>query len=89
MKWVKRVGLVLVAALAVFVFGWAPYWLARARHHPPLPRTTTRRTRASRPASFELPFEDVAFNAPDGVPLEGLVGAGAGGARARSSSSTA
>ena len=28
MKWVKRVGLVLVAALVIFVFGWAPYWLA-------------------------------------------------------------
>src|SRR5436189_9637 len=28
MKWLKRVGLVLVAVLALFVFGWAPYWLA-------------------------------------------------------------
>ena len=70
MKWVKRVGLVLVVALAVFVFGWAPYWLAGL--------ATIRRfsyndkeNAGLTPKSFDLPYEEVAFNAPDGVPLKG------------------
>jgi dienelactone hydrolase len=70
MKWVKRVGLVLVAALAVFVFGWAPYWLAGLAT---IRRFTynDKENAGLTPKSFELPYEDVTFNAPDGVPLKG------------------
>jgi pimeloyl-ACP methyl ester carboxylesterase len=70
MKWVKRVGLAVAALLALFVFGWAPYWLAGL--------ATTRRivyndreNAGLTPAKFELPYEDVTFAAPDGVTLKG------------------
>jgi uncharacterized protein len=70
MKWVKRVGLVLAAGLIVFVFGWAPWWLAglftlrKFKYNDKANAGVT-------PASFNLPFEDVTFNAPDGVALKG------------------
>jgi pimeloyl-ACP methyl ester carboxylesterase len=70
MKWIKRLGLVVVAGLALFVFGWAPYWLAGL--------ATTRRfvyndkeNAGLTPAKLDLPFEDVTFNAADGVRLKG------------------
>ena len=70
MKWVKRVGLVLVAALVVFVFGWAPYWLAGLAT---IRRFTynDKENAGLTPKSFDLPFEEVTFSAPDGVPLKG------------------
>jgi len=70
MKWLKRVGLVLVAAVAVFVFGWAPYWLAGLAT---IRRFTynDKENAGLTPAKFELPYEDVTFNAPDGVALKG------------------
>jgi hypothetical protein len=70
MKWVKWVGLVVAAGLLVFVFGWAPWWLAglftirRFSYHD-------RANEGLTPASFKLPFEDVTFQAPDGVALKG------------------
>jgi uncharacterized protein len=70
MKWVKRVGLVVAAGLVVFVFGWAPWWLAglftlhRFKYNDKANAGVT-------PASFSLPFEEVTFAAPDGVPLKG------------------
>lgn len=70
MKWVKRVGLVLAAGLVVFVFGWAPWWLAglftqhRFKYNDKANAGVT-------PASFSLPFEEVTFAAPDGTPLKG------------------
>jgi pimeloyl-ACP methyl ester carboxylesterase len=70
MKWLKRLALVLVAALAVFVFGWAPYWLAGI--------ATTRKfvykdkeNEGLTPKSFDLAYEQVDFRASDGVPLKG------------------
>jgi len=70
MKWVKRVVLVAVVALAAFVFGWVPWWLAGL--------ATTRRfvyndkeNAGVTPASFSLPYEEISFNARDGVPLKG------------------
>ncbi|HVR71630.1 MAG TPA: alpha/beta fold hydrolase [Vicinamibacteria bacterium] len=61
---------VLLVALAVFVFGIAPYWLAGM--------ATTRRFQfpdkenaGLTPASFDLAFEDVAFRSADGVDLAG------------------
>ena len=70
MKWLKRVGLVLVAALAIFIFGWAPYWLAGLAT---IRRFTynDKENAGLTPKSFDLPYEEVAFNAPDGVPLKG------------------
>ena len=70
MKWLKRVGLVLVAALAIFIFGWAPYWLAGLAT---IRRFTynDKENAGLTPRSFDLPFEDVSFSAPDGVTLKG------------------
>jgi len=69
-KWAKRGLLTLAAGLALFVFGWVPYWLGGL--------VTTRRFQfpdkenaGLTPAAFHLPYEDVAFNASDGVPLKG------------------
>jgi pimeloyl-ACP methyl ester carboxylesterase len=54
----------------LLVFGWVPYWLGGL--------ATTRRFQYNdkdnaglTPASFQLPYEDVAFEAPDGVKLKG------------------
>jgi uncharacterized protein len=70
MKWVKRVGLGLVAALALFIFGWAPYWLAGLATIRKF-EYRDKENAGLTPKSFEIPYEDVAFNAPDGVPLKG------------------
>jgi pimeloyl-ACP methyl ester carboxylesterase len=54
----------------VFVLGWVPYWLGSL--------ATTRRFQYNdkenaglTPASFDLAFEEIAFQAPDGVTLKG------------------
>jgi uncharacterized protein len=70
MKWVKRVGLVVAAGLVLFVFGWAPWWLAGLFTIRKF-RYNDRANKDLTPASFSLPFEDVTFNAPDGVALKG------------------
>jgi pimeloyl-ACP methyl ester carboxylesterase len=69
-RWLKRALIGLCLALGLFVFGWAPYWLGGL--------ATTRRFQfpdkenaGLTPGSFDLPYEDVSFNAPDGVPLKG------------------
>jgi pimeloyl-ACP methyl ester carboxylesterase len=66
----KWAGALLLVALCAFVFGWVPYWLGGI--------ATTRRFQYNdkanaglTPASFNLPFEDVSFQAADGVPLKG------------------
>lgn len=68
--WIKRAGLFIAAALLLFVFGWVPYFLGGM--------ATTRRFQYSdkenaglTPASFQLAFEDVSFQAADGVALSG------------------
>jgi pimeloyl-ACP methyl ester carboxylesterase len=70
MKWLKRAALFVVAALALFIFGWAPWWLAGL--------ATTRKfayndreNAGVTPATFDLPFEEVTFPSTDGVPLKG------------------
>lgn len=66
----KTTGIVLGVVLVVFIFGWVPYFLGGVV-------TTGRYTYNDRenagltPASFKLPFEEVAFQAADGVPLKG------------------
>ena len=69
-RWIKTAALIVVAAFFLFVFGWVPYFLGGI--------ATTRRFQYNdrenaglTPASFQLPFEEVAFKAADGVPLSG------------------
>ena len=66
----KASGVLLAVGLVVFVFGWVPYFLGGL--------ATTRRfvyndreNAGLTPASFGLPFEEVSFQAEDGVPLKG------------------
>jgi pimeloyl-ACP methyl ester carboxylesterase len=66
----KTSGVLLAVGLLVFVFGWVPYFLGGL--------ATTRRfvyndreNAGLTPASFGLPFEEVSFQAGDGVPLKG------------------
>ena len=68
--WIRKTALLAAAALALFVFGWVPYFLGGI--------ATTRRfayndreNKGLTPASFQLPYEDVAFQAADGVALKG------------------
>jgi pimeloyl-ACP methyl ester carboxylesterase len=68
--WIRKTVLLAAAALALFVFGWVPYFLGGL--------ATTRRftyndreNKGLTPASFQLPFEDVGFRAADGVELSG------------------
>ncbi len=70
MRWVKRGLLGLGFLLVLFVFGWAPYFLAGVG--------TTRRfqfpdkeNKDMTPASFQLESEDVVFKAADGIELRG------------------
>ena len=69
-SWIKKAGLLAAAAFLVFAFGWVPYFLGGI--------ATTRRFQYNdrenaglTPASFDLKFEEVSFNAADGVPLSG------------------
>lgn len=69
-SWLKKAGILVAAAFLVFLFGWVPYFLGGI--------ATTRRFQfpdkenaGLTPASFGLKFEDIAFDAPDGVPLSG------------------
>lgn len=68
--WIGKTVLLAALALALFVFGWVPYFLGGL--------ATTRRftyndreNKGLTPASFQLPFEEIAFRAADGVELAG------------------
>lgn len=68
--WGRRLALALALGLAAFVFGWVPYWLGsrvtrQAYHYRDGDNA------GLTPASFQLPFEDVAFESSDGVTLKG------------------
>jgi pimeloyl-ACP methyl ester carboxylesterase len=67
--WLKRGAIGVAALLALFVFGWVPWWLGGM--------ATTRRFQFPdkengnlTPASFQLAFEDVSFRSKDGTSLE-------------------
>ena len=68
--WIRTTALLAATALALFVFGWAPYYLGGLA-------TTRRFTYNDRenngltPASFQLAFEDLSFPSKDGTPLKG------------------
>jgi pimeloyl-ACP methyl ester carboxylesterase len=68
--WLKRIAVGLVLLVVGFVFGWVPWWMGGL--------ATTRRFQfpdhengGLTPASFQLPYQDVAFRSPDGVDLRG------------------
>jgi pimeloyl-ACP methyl ester carboxylesterase len=67
--WGRRIGFALACFWAVGILGLAPWWIAGF--------TATRRQFPDRenngltPKSFELAFQDVAFESTDGVPLKG------------------
>jgi uncharacterized protein len=68
--WLKRAGILIVAGLLFFVFGWVPWYLGGM--------ATTRRfayndkeNAGLTPASFGLPFEAASFHAPDGIEIRG------------------
>ena len=70
LRWAKRIGLGLLALLALVIFGWGPYWLAGI--------ATVRRVSFNdrenaglTPASFDLSFEEVTFRTDDGLELKG------------------
>jgi pimeloyl-ACP methyl ester carboxylesterase len=70
LRWLRRTGYVLLAVLALFVFGFVPWYLGtrvtKGRY-----TYNDRENAGLTPASFSLPFEDVEFDAPDGVRLKG------------------
>jgi len=69
-RWTKRIGLVAVAAVFLFVFGWVPYFLVSAFSF----RGFSMRDKENAgltPASFQLAYEDVTFKAKDGISLSG------------------
>jgi hypothetical protein len=66
----KWAGALLLLVVCGLVFGWVPYWfggLATIRRF----QYNDRANNGLTPGSFGLPFEDVSFQAPDGVPLKG------------------
>jgi len=68
--WIRTTAILAALALALFVFGWAPYYLGGMA-------TTRRFTYNDRenngltPASFQLPFEELSFASKDGTALKG------------------
>ena len=69
-RWLKRLAFVVVTGLLLFLFGFVPYFLAGAF----TVRTFQMKDAENEgltPASFQLAFEEVSFNARDGVPLAG------------------
>jgi pimeloyl-ACP methyl ester carboxylesterase len=69
-RWLRRIAIVLVAGLLLFVFGWVPYFfggLATTRRF----QFPDRENAGLTPASFELAYDDLSFGSADGVTLEG------------------
>ena len=68
--WLGRVAAALAVGLVVFVFGWVPYFLggvATVRQY----RYPDTENAGLTPASFQLAYDDVSFQAADGVTLKG------------------
>ena len=68
--WLRRVGLLIVAVIVLFIFGWVPYYLAGVATQRRFVYTD-RENAGLTPASFAIAFEDVSFRSSDGVPLAG------------------
>lgn len=69
-RWLRRFAVALVFVWAAFILGWAPWFMAgiaTARRF----QFPDRENAGLTPKSFDLAFEDVAFQSSDGVPLKG------------------
>src|SRR5688572_17278654 len=62
--------LVLAGLVVLLIVGVAPWWLVSRLVRGRFVYNDVE-NRGLTPASFELPFEDIAFSATDGVPLQG------------------
>ena len=69
-SWIKKAAMLAAAAFLLFAFGWVPYFLGGI--------ATTRRFQYNdrenaglTPASLNLAFDEVSFNAADGISLSG------------------
>jgi pimeloyl-ACP methyl ester carboxylesterase len=69
-RWGKRLGSALLVVYLGFIFGFAPWWLAGRATRGSF-RYDDKENAGLTPASFELPFEEVRFQAPDATPLDG------------------
>jgi pimeloyl-ACP methyl ester carboxylesterase len=69
-RWLKRLLVVSVTGVLLFLFGFLPYLLAGAFTVRTFQMKDVE-NQGLTPASFQLSFEDVSFNARDGVPLAG------------------
>jgi uncharacterized protein len=69
-RWLRRTAWTLLAVVVLFVFGFVP-WFLGTRVTKGRYQYNDRENAGLTPASFSLPFEDVAFDAPDGVHLKG------------------
>lgn len=70
LRWLRRTGFVLLTVLVLLVFGVAPWYLG-SRVTKGRFQYNDRENAGLTPTSFSLPFEEIAFDAPDGVPLKG------------------
>jgi pimeloyl-ACP methyl ester carboxylesterase len=69
-RWVRRAAIAAVLLVALFVFGWVPFFLgglATARRFA----YNDQENQGLTPKSFDLAYEDVSFRSPDGVELKG------------------
>jgi uncharacterized protein len=69
-KWSRRAAVAALLAVALFVFGWVPWFLGgmATTHRFRFP---DRENQGLSPASFHIPFDDVAFASADGVRIRG------------------
>jgi uncharacterized protein len=68
--WLKRIGIGVVGVFLAFVFGFVPYFLISLFCFRGF-KMPDKENAGLTPASFQLPYEDVSFQAKDGVPLSG------------------
>jgi alpha-beta hydrolase superfamily lysophospholipase len=69
-KWSRRAAVALLVAVAVFIFGWVPWFLGgvatiHSFHY------RDRENQGLTPGSFDDAYEDVAFRSGDGVEIRG------------------
>src|SRR5262245_59775130 len=70
LKWLRRTGYTLLVILVLFVFGFVPWFLGTRLVRGKF-AYNDRENAGVTPATFSLAFDDVAFDAADGVHLKG------------------
>jgi uncharacterized protein len=70
LRWLRRTAYVLLAAVVLFIFGFVPWFLGTRVTRGGF-AFNDRENAGLTPASFQLPFEDVAFDSEDGIHLKG------------------